>query len=325
MKLGYHGFGLGVTATPAAAARVARHAETIGYESLWTGEHVVLPSPQAPPSPAPPELPFLDPAVALSLCRRGDRAHQARHRHHHPAAAQSAGAGEGARERRRAVVGPADLRHRRRLSESRVRRSGRPVREQGGAHRRVPRSHRRACGRRASRPTPGASSPSPASTRSLGRCRSPIRPSSSAVTATAPSGAPSAPATGGTATSRTSKAPGSAWPDSTAAAREVDRPAGLGRLEISVTPRLGFTVDDAKRYAEHGGRSPHSEQQSADRGRADRLPVADGGDLGRRQRDWIAGSADHGDRAALVAIRAIPRTHPRSSRAARIECRHDPY
>jgi probable F420-dependent oxidoreductase len=65
MKLGYHGFGLGPSANGAAAARVARHAEKLGYESLWTAEHVVLPSPQAPPSPAPPELPFLDPAGAL--------------------------------------------------------------------------------------------------------------------------------------------------------------------------------------------------------------------------------------------------------------------
>src|SRR5262245_45439292 len=65
MKLGYHGFGVGLTANPAAAARVARHAEQIGYESLWTAEHVVLPSPRVPPSPSPPEVPFLDPAGVL--------------------------------------------------------------------------------------------------------------------------------------------------------------------------------------------------------------------------------------------------------------------
>jgi probable F420-dependent oxidoreductase len=34
---------------------------------VWTGEHVVLPDPQAPPSPVPPETPFLDPAVALTV------------------------------------------------------------------------------------------------------------------------------------------------------------------------------------------------------------------------------------------------------------------
>jgi probable F420-dependent oxidoreductase len=65
MKLGYHGFGVGATANAGAAARVARHAEDLGYESLWTAEHVVLPSPRAPPSPAPPETPLLDPAGAL--------------------------------------------------------------------------------------------------------------------------------------------------------------------------------------------------------------------------------------------------------------------
>jgi hypothetical protein len=36
------------------------------------------------------------------------------------------------------------------------------------------------------------------------------------------------------------------------AAREVERPAGLGRLEISITPRIGFTVEDARAYADLG-------------------------------------------------------------------------
>jgi probable F420-dependent oxidoreductase len=34
---------------------------------VWTGEHVVLPDPQAPPSPLPPLYPLLDPAVALAF------------------------------------------------------------------------------------------------------------------------------------------------------------------------------------------------------------------------------------------------------------------
>jgi probable F420-dependent oxidoreductase len=66
MKYGIYGINLGPCADPETAVRVARAAEEAGYESLWTGEHVVLPDPQAPPSPAPPELPFLDPAVALA-------------------------------------------------------------------------------------------------------------------------------------------------------------------------------------------------------------------------------------------------------------------
>ena len=65
MKLGYHGFGIGVTASPAVLGRIARHAEQIGYESLWTAEHVVLPDPQVPPSPSPPRTPFLDFAGVL--------------------------------------------------------------------------------------------------------------------------------------------------------------------------------------------------------------------------------------------------------------------
>jgi probable F420-dependent oxidoreductase len=66
MKLAYFGINLGPCADPEVAARVARAAEAAGLESLWTGEHVVLPDPQVPPSPSPPEVPFLDPAIALA-------------------------------------------------------------------------------------------------------------------------------------------------------------------------------------------------------------------------------------------------------------------
>ncbi|HEX5064823.1 MAG TPA: LLM class F420-dependent oxidoreductase [Myxococcota bacterium] len=67
MKLGLFGINFGPCADPAVAARVAQAAEAAGYESVWTGEHVVLPDPQAPPSPAPPQTPMLDPAVALGF------------------------------------------------------------------------------------------------------------------------------------------------------------------------------------------------------------------------------------------------------------------
>jgi probable F420-dependent oxidoreductase len=46
--------------------RLARAAEAAGLESVWTGEHVVLPDPQIPPSPSDPRTPFLDPVVALA-------------------------------------------------------------------------------------------------------------------------------------------------------------------------------------------------------------------------------------------------------------------
>jgi probable F420-dependent oxidoreductase len=53
-------------AEPAAAVRIARLAEELGYDSLWAGEHVVAPSPRVDPSPIEPDDPFLDPLVALA-------------------------------------------------------------------------------------------------------------------------------------------------------------------------------------------------------------------------------------------------------------------
>lgn len=53
-------------AEPTAAARVARLAEQLGYDSLWAGEHVVVPSPRVAPSPMEPDEPILDPLVALA-------------------------------------------------------------------------------------------------------------------------------------------------------------------------------------------------------------------------------------------------------------------
>jgi probable F420-dependent oxidoreductase len=67
MKIGLFGINLGIAAQPDAMLRIARHAEEAGLESVWTGEHVVLPDPRVPPSPSPPQTPFLDPAVALTF------------------------------------------------------------------------------------------------------------------------------------------------------------------------------------------------------------------------------------------------------------------
>jgi probable F420-dependent oxidoreductase len=66
MLRGLFGINMGACAEPEAAVQVARAAEDAGFDSVWTGEHVVLPDPQVPPSPAPPETPLLDPAVALT-------------------------------------------------------------------------------------------------------------------------------------------------------------------------------------------------------------------------------------------------------------------
>ena len=53
---------------PDVVAGVARAAEAAGLESLWGGEHVVLPDPQAPPSPMAPQDRILDPVIALTYC-----------------------------------------------------------------------------------------------------------------------------------------------------------------------------------------------------------------------------------------------------------------
>ncbi len=53
---------------PDVVAGVARAAEAAGLESLWGGEHVVLPDPQAPPSPMAPQDRILDPIIALTYC-----------------------------------------------------------------------------------------------------------------------------------------------------------------------------------------------------------------------------------------------------------------
>lgn len=66
MKFGLYGINVGPCAEPETAARVARAAEDAGFDSVWTAEHVVLPDPQAPPSPVGPRTPILDPAVALA-------------------------------------------------------------------------------------------------------------------------------------------------------------------------------------------------------------------------------------------------------------------
>lgn len=66
MKFGLFGINMNVCSNPDIAARVAKAAEAAGFESVWTGEHVVLPDPQVPPSPLPPSYPLLDPAVSLA-------------------------------------------------------------------------------------------------------------------------------------------------------------------------------------------------------------------------------------------------------------------
>ena len=66
MNLGLFGINMYACSRPDAVARVARAAESAGFESLWAGEHVVLPDPQVAPSPMAPQERALDPVVALT-------------------------------------------------------------------------------------------------------------------------------------------------------------------------------------------------------------------------------------------------------------------
>jgi probable F420-dependent oxidoreductase len=66
LQLGLFSMTTGPCSYPEGAVRVARAAEAAGFESLWGGEHVVLPDPQAPPSPLAPGDRIADPIVTLA-------------------------------------------------------------------------------------------------------------------------------------------------------------------------------------------------------------------------------------------------------------------
>src|SRR5258706_5693690 len=85
MKFGLFAINMGPCSDPVTAVRVAQTAEAAGFESVWTGEHIVLPDadPQVPASPVPsgighqsrrrlaqhldPKSALLDPAVSLAF------------------------------------------------------------------------------------------------------------------------------------------------------------------------------------------------------------------------------------------------------------------
>ncbi|MET0326855.1 MAG: TIGR03619 family F420-dependent LLM class oxidoreductase, partial [Ilumatobacteraceae bacterium] len=67
MKLGLFNINMGGRCAPDALTTAAVAAESAGFESLWAGEHVILPDPQVPPSPMAPQDLALDPLVGLTF------------------------------------------------------------------------------------------------------------------------------------------------------------------------------------------------------------------------------------------------------------------
>ncbi|XVQ14971.1 TIGR03619 family F420-dependent LLM class oxidoreductase [Spirillospora sp. CA-255316] len=64
MKLGFFGANVGGMASRG-AGEIAARAEELGYQSLWTGEHMVLPKPRQEKPPLDPDWPMADPMVTL--------------------------------------------------------------------------------------------------------------------------------------------------------------------------------------------------------------------------------------------------------------------
>lgn len=65
MRFGLFGVNFGACADPERQLRVVLAAEEVGFESVWTGEHVAMPI-ENNPVPSPPETPFLDSIVTLT-------------------------------------------------------------------------------------------------------------------------------------------------------------------------------------------------------------------------------------------------------------------
>ena len=71
MRLGVFGLNSGTTHGPVETLGLARVAEELGFDSIWAGEHVVVPSPRVAPSPMEPTDPILDPLVHLAFLASG--------------------------------------------------------------------------------------------------------------------------------------------------------------------------------------------------------------------------------------------------------------
>lgn len=67
MKFGLFGINMGPLSDPDACVAVAQAAEAAGFESIWAGEHVVLPEPQIAPSPLPATYAMADPNIVFAF------------------------------------------------------------------------------------------------------------------------------------------------------------------------------------------------------------------------------------------------------------------
>ncbi|MGE0487966.1 MAG: LLM class F420-dependent oxidoreductase [Vulcanimicrobiota bacterium] len=67
MKFGLFSLNHDACSYPDGIRAVARRAEELGYESLWAGDHIVLPDPWQAPAPLKPEERLLEPVVALTF------------------------------------------------------------------------------------------------------------------------------------------------------------------------------------------------------------------------------------------------------------------
>jgi probable F420-dependent oxidoreductase len=66
MRLGLVHMNMAAMSRPDVLVGAAQAAEAAGFDSVWAGEHVVLPDPQVPPSPMAPQDPALDTLFALT-------------------------------------------------------------------------------------------------------------------------------------------------------------------------------------------------------------------------------------------------------------------
>ncbi|HEU5309370.1 MAG TPA: LLM class F420-dependent oxidoreductase [Acidimicrobiia bacterium] len=66
IPIGWFGVGSGALSGPEGVAELAQTAEQLGFESIWVGEHPVLIDPHASPSPLPPDAELMDPVPVLA-------------------------------------------------------------------------------------------------------------------------------------------------------------------------------------------------------------------------------------------------------------------